>query len=224
MMKLYCCAALLLLVGGCTTSTNIDEYRDHGTNITLDSSEKVVVLGRRQAGEYETEPGFISCIGGKLSNGGEVNVYPEIDFIDKMYPWFEPRTAPLKLKRMQRMLQEPMIADNIRGLGIRYMIWVDGNTEVTESEGSLSCGIGPGGGGCFGFATWDKSSQYEAIIWDLQDVDEEGRVRVDAKGSSYLIAVVAPVPFIARVQAEACDGIGKQLRSFFSKASAGEPQ
>lgn len=204
-----------LLLTACTTATNIDEYRDIESNIQLESPEKVVVLGRRQAGEYETEPDFISCIGGKLRRGGAVNVYPEKEFVNQLYPWFEPRTAPLQLKRMERMLEDPLITNRIRELGVRYMIWVDGNTEVTERDGSLSCGIGPGGGGCFGFATWDKASEYEAIIWDLEDVDEEGRVRVDARGSSYLIAVIAPVPFIARVQGEACEGIGKQLRAFF---------
>ncbi len=222
MTRLIGIIPLIVLVCSCTTSTNIDEYRGKDTSIVLDSSEKVVVLGRRQAGEYETEPDFISCIGNKLANGGIVSVYPEEEFIDQLYPWFEPRTAPLHLKRMQRMLQEPMIAERVKDIGVRYMIWVDGNTEVTESDGSLSCAVGPGGGGCFGFATWDKASDYEAIIWDLQDVDEEGRVRVDARGSSYLIAVVAPVPFIARVQSEACDGIGKQLRTFFTKAAVVE--
>ncbi len=96
------------------------------------------------------------------------------------------------------------------------MIWVDGNTETTESDGSISCAIGPGGGGCFGFATWQKASNYEAVIWDIEKLADMGRVKVDAKGSSYLLAVGAPIPFIARVQGEACNGIGTQLRSFFA--------
>ena len=184
--------------------------------LAVDGSETLVLLGRRHAGHYEAEPEFISCIGNKLAAGKKLNVIDEQQFIDSLYPWFEPRTAPLNLKRLQHMLNEPLLASHIKGMGVRYMIWVDGNTETTDKSGSVSCAIGPGGGGCFGFSTWDKESSYEAIIWDVADFTDKGRVRVDAKGSSYMVAVGAPIPFIARVQGEACDGLGNQLREFFS--------
>jgi hypothetical protein len=210
---------LLLLIQACGTTTTIDEYREDNNLIAITGKEKVVVLGRRHAGEYETEPGFIDCIGNKLAENNSISVLKEPFFLNSLYPWFEPRTAPLGLKRLRRVLRDPLINNKFRELGIRYMIWVDGNTETTDSSGSISCAVGPGGGGCFGFATWDKQSSYEAIIWDLSDFDEEGRVRVDTKGSSYLIGVGAPLPFIARVQSQACEGIGDQLRGFFGNGS-----
>jgi len=212
-------SAISLLLTACGTSTHVDEYRVSGTRLPVKASEKIVIMGRRHAGEYETEPDFIDCIGNKLVTGGQVAVMPEQQFLDSLYPWFEPRTAPLGLKRMGGMMRDPLIATRIRKLGIRYMIWVDGNTETTEKNGGFSCGLAPGGGGCFGFASWDKNSNYEAIIWDLSKLDEKGRVKVDSKGSSYLLAIGAPIPFIAQVQGEACEGIGTRLQSFFSSAS-----
>ena len=193
--------------------------RATGQDIVLNNSEKIVVLGRRQAGEYETEPGFIACIEKKIRRGGNT-VVPEKQFIDGLYPWFEPRTAPLQLGRMAAMLAEPLIRDRLVSTGVRYMIWVDGNTETLNREGAMGCSITPGGGGCFGFTSWDKDSRYEATIWDLEELAEEGQVRVDSNGTSYLIAVGAPIPFIAQVQAQACDGIGSQLRDFFSDESS----
>lgn len=213
---LLCSVLLLPLLSACSTSTHIDEFRMSTKQLDLNGGEKVVVMGRRHAGEYETEPDFIDCIGGKLASGGQVPVIPEQQFLDSFYPWFEPRTAPLGLRRMGKMLEDPLIAERLHQVGIRYMIWVDGNTETTEKNGAVSCAIGPGGGGCFGFATWDKASNYEAIIWDLKKLDEKGRVKVDTKGSSYLLAVGAPIPFIAQVQGEACEGIGKRLQGFFA--------
>ncbi|HLS99005.1 MAG: hypothetical protein WDA10_06545 [Porticoccaceae bacterium] len=214
-------AALALLLAACTTTT-VNEHREVATNLKLGSAEKIVVLGRRHAGHYETEPDFIRCIGDKLNGVPNVEVLDEKAFIDSVYPWFEPRTAPLKLARLEYLLREPLLASRIQQLGVRYMIWVDGNTETTESSGSVSCAVAPGAGGCFGFATWDKVSNYEAVIWDVDDFSDKGRVRVDAEGSSYLLAIGAPIPFIARVQGEACEGIGNQLRTFFTPDGAAQ--
>ncbi|OUS11125.1 hypothetical protein A9Q89_09895 [Gammaproteobacteria bacterium 53_120_T64] len=205
---------LLLTLSACTTTT-VDEYRENDTALTLASNERVVVLGRRHYADYETEPDFIDCIGEKLNADKLVTVLPERQFVDLLYPWFEPRTAPLGLKRLAKMLDEPLIAQRFNKQGLRYMIWIDGSTETTEREGSVSCAIGPGGGGCFGFATWEKTGTYEAIIWDLHTRQESGRVKVEARGSSYMVAIILPIPIIAQVQDQACDGIGRQLRSFF---------
>lgn len=206
----------VLTLSACTTTT-VDEYRESPSQLILEQNETVVVLGRRHAGDYETEPELIDCISEELDRAAAVTVVPERTFVDALYPWFEPRTAPLGLRRLEKMLADPLIGQHIRRHGIRYMIWVDGSTATTDKEGSVSCAVGPGGGGCFGFATWEKTGSYESVIWDLDQLGERGRVKVDAKGSSYLIAIGAPIPIIAQVQDQACEGIGNQLRSFFTK-------
>lgn len=211
---------LVALVAGCT-STTVDEHNPNPSHLEMNENDRVVVLGRRHAGKYETEPEFIDCIRSRLVSSKNVEVLVESDFLDSLYPWFEPRTAPLKLKRLQRMMSEPLITEKLNSLGIRYMIWVDGNTETTDSGGSISCAVSPAGGGCFGFATWEKSSNYEATIWDIRQINERGRVMVGAKGESYLLAIGAPIPFIAQVQSEACKGIGNQLKSFFTADDGG---
>lgn len=207
-------AHLLLFLLACTTTT-VDEYRTNPSRLVLKAEEQIVVLGRRHAGDYETEPELIECIRKKLTKNPNMTVVPEQAFVDALYPWFEPRTAPLGLNKLSKMLSDPLIGQHLRQQDVRYMIWVDGSTATTDKEGSVSCAVGPGGGGCFGFATWEKTASYESIIWDIHELSERGRVKVDAKGSSYLIAIGAPIPIIAQVQDEACEGIGKQLSSFF---------
>ncbi len=80
----------------------------------------------------------------------------------------------------------------------------------------MTCSVGPGGGGCFGFVSWERDSSYEASIWDMRRGRPVGKIASDARGTSYMPAVVVPVPLIARVQASACDGLGDQLRTFLT--------
>ena len=80
----------------------------------------------------------------------------------------------------------------------------------------MTCAVGPGGGGCFGFGTWSDSSDYEATIWDFTNRAEVGRVNATASGQSYMPAVIIPLPIIAPVEGTACDSVGAQLLKFLS--------
>jgi len=207
------CAVILL--SGCGATTTIDEYRPTNNVMEINSEQSVVILGRRDAGHYDTDREFIDCVASKMK-GADIAVLPERQFVDSIYPWFEPRTAPKGLKRLTRLMQDPAIKDQVERQGIRYLVWLDGSTETSGQGGSISCAIGPGGGGCFGFAQWEKSSIYEAIVWDLTDLTEKGRLRVDSTGTSYLIGVVAPIPLLTPVKNDACNSLGTQLKEFFS--------
>ena len=206
---------LLMVLAGCSATTTIDEYRPTAEPIELGTDEQIVVLGRRDAGHYETDPEFIDCVA-KHMRGSAISVLPEAQFIDAIYPWFEPRTAPKGLPRLKKLMQNPLIKTVVNQQSVRYLVWLDGSTETVEKGGSISCAVGPGGGGCFGFAQWDKLSVYEAIVWDLEELQEMGRLRVDSEGTSYLIGAVAPIPLLTPVKSNACSGLGKQLKTFFT--------
>jgi hypothetical protein len=209
-------AALLpALLGGCVTST-VDEmvFNEPVAGI---GDASVVILGRRHAADYETEFDFIECIADHITaRDPSIEIIDELEFINSMYPWFEPRTAPLRPTDIERLLQQRPVAEQLAALRLEYMIWVDGSTVQTKSAGSMTCGVGPGGAGCFGFGTWGNASDYEAAIWDFTDRAEVGRLNASTSGQSYMPAVVVPIPIIAPVQGTACDGLGEQLLQFLS--------
>jgi hypothetical protein len=214
-IKIASILALATILAGCSATTTIDEYRPTADAIDLNPNERVVVLGRRDAGHYETDREFIDCVA-KRMKGADIGVVPEQQFIDSIYPWFEPRTAPKGLPRLKRLMQDPLIKGQVESQAVRYLVWLDGSTETLDQGGSISCAIGPGGGGCFGFAQWDKLSVYEAIVWDMTNLQEMGRLRVDSEGTSYLIGAVAPIPLLTPVKSDACSSLGNQLKLFFS--------
>jgi hypothetical protein len=202
-------------LGGCVTSTVDEMVFNVPTEGIGDST--VVILGRRHMSDYETEFDFIECIANHVTTRDQsIEILDEITFMNALYPWFEPRTAPLRPQDIERLLREPPVARKLAELKTEYMIWIDGRTERTDSAGSMSCGVGPGGAGCFGFGTWGNASDYEATIWDFTDKAEVGRLNTSTSGQSYMPAVVVPIPIIAPVQGTACDGMGDQLLQFLS--------
>ena len=203
---------VLALLAGCT-STTVDEFRQGETGIASD--EAVVILGRRQASDYETRSEFVQCVGDRMARGeGAINVVPEQEFVDAMFPWFEPRTAPLRTRDLEQLMAENVVAEKMNEFGIRYIVWLDGFTETTERGGSISCTIGPGGGGCFGFGTWEDDANFDARVWDVGSLTNVGTINTDATGQSYLPALVVPIPLIARVEANACSRLATQLKDF----------
>jgi hypothetical protein len=208
----FCLMIALSVMASCT-STTVDEFRQGETGITSD--ETVVVLGRRQASDYETRSEFIECVGEKMGRGDDaLNIIPEQEFIDAMFPWFEPRTAPLRTQDLAKLMSEDVVADKMGEFGIRYIVWVDGFTETSGRTGSISCTVGPGGAGCFGFGTWEDDSNFDARIWDVGSFTNVGTINTDASGQSYLPALVIPIPLIARVEANACSRLADQLKGF----------
>ena len=208
--------ATLPLLTGCVTST-VDEVLYMGDEAEFDGDASVVILGRRHASDYETEPDFVECVGDHIQDADEeIRVMSELEFMNELYPWFEPRTAPLRPADIQRLMDVEPVRQKLEAINTQYMVWIDGETIRTEGAGSMTCGISPGGAGCFGFGTWGNDSKYEATIWDFTDQVEVGRMSSVASGQSYMPAVVVPIPIIAPVQGTACDGLGEQLLEYFS--------
>lgn len=206
--------AAAALMGGCASTTTVDDFRPTTELIDIDVGEKVAVLGRRDAGHYETDRSFIDCIGKRLVKSN-LQVISEQEFVDTLYPWFEPRTAPKHLKRLKKIMQDPAVRDKVQLEKIRYLVWLDGEVETEGAGGAMTCGLGPAAAGCFGYTSWEKTATFEAIVWDLVDLTEEARLRVDSEGTSYVIGIVAPIPLLTPVESQACEGMGEQLKSYF---------
>ena len=205
--------AALTVLGGCVTAT-VQEIRESATG--MGATDSIVVLGRRgRPQNAETELDFVSCVSRNMGSGkNKLKVIEEDVFVDALFPWFEPRTAPVNTSDLPELMALPALTGRLNELGLRYLVWVQGSTKRTESAGSLTCSVTPGGAGCFGFLTWEKDSSYEASVWDVRNGISAGKVSSDATGTSYMPALVVPLPFIAPVRSSACSSLANQLKSF----------
>jgi len=206
----------LLLLGACVNST-IQQVKKPG--VAISKTDAVVILARRHENAKETEASFTGCVEEQLAHiGGNLKVHPRSTFVDAMFPWFEPGTAPITTDALPLMLDNPGVRNMIALTGVRYVVWLDGSTERVDSGGTMSCALSPAGGGCLGFGWWEDAADYEATIWDLNTASTTGMVSADVSGTSYMPALVIPIPLIARTQAAACKGLAKQLAQFLGGA------
>ena len=199
-------------LGGCVTS-HVEDARENVTG--LKTGESIVIMAKSYHQGNETESDYITCVEKALRSGSKgINVVPHQQFVDELFPWFEPRTVPSDTKGLPILMNRPGVKQAVNDMGVRYIVWLDGDTERVAEGGSLSCAAGPGGGGCFGFAWWQNDADYEATVWDLDDFESAGSITADVSGTSFLPALVVPIPLIARTQTKACKGLASQLNAF----------
>lgn len=205
----------LVGLSGCVTS-HVEDARETLTGIG--ANETVVIMAKSYHQGNETESNYITCVENSLRSGSKgINVVPRQQFVDELFPWFEPRTAPGDTKGLPVLMDRPGVKQAVEDMGVRYIVWLDGDTERVAEGGSLSCAAGPGGGGCFGFAWWQNDADYVATVWDLDDFESAGSVTADVSGTSFLPALVVPIPLIARTQTKACKGLANQLHAFITQ-------
>jgi hypothetical protein len=227
-VRVAACLAILA-TAGCMTS-KVDETRQVAS--AIQAYESIVLLTKPQIEGVGTEGEFLNCVqeklGGELmhphdgqsskhSNGDVVpfKIYGEQEFTDALFPWFEPSTAPANVAGLKGLLERPGVTERLAQIGVRYVVWLDGNTRKTNGGGGVSCAVGgPTIVGCFGVGWWDKESDYVATVWDLQTATELGTVTADVTGTSVFIGAIAPIPIITPVQTTACNRLSEQLRSF----------
>ncbi len=199
-------------------STRIEESRRAVTVMTSDDT--VVILGRAKHTDDETEASFTECVNDALAgHNARLSLMSESDFVDAMFPFFEPRLAPTNLDDLSQVLNDPLVAGKVNETRVRYLVWLDGNTETTDQGGSMTCSIGAAGGGCFGLNWWERDSSYEATIWDMQNLNAAGYISADSTGTSYVAGLILPIPMIARTGKAACEGMAEQLSEFLAMPS-----
>jgi hypothetical protein len=141
---------------------------------------------------------------------------PHQAFVDSVYPWLEPSTVLIDSDFATTLLAHPGIRERIASAGVKYIVAIDGGTNVVQKSGSISCALGPGGGGCLGVAFWKKQSDYEASVWDLERGVSLGTVGADVTGNSVFIGALVPLPFVAPVQHTACKRLASELQRFLN--------
>ncbi|RME62297.1 MAG: hypothetical protein D6782_12495 [Alphaproteobacteria bacterium] len=199
------------VLAGCGSATVVNDVQQMHAG-KFEQGEAVVILSKPNPAAAETDGDFVDCVGRSLAKQDpDIRVIAQQQFIDDMYPYFETRTAPTNVQSLSTLAGDPAVRRRMAEMNVRYLIWLDGNTQTVDRSGSFSCAVGPGGGGCLGWAKWKDQGSYVATIWDLKDRDEAGTFNVETTGTSHLVGVIVPVPLLAGVESEACDATAQRI-------------
>ncbi|MBA57652.1 MAG: hypothetical protein CMQ40_00620 [Gammaproteobacteria bacterium] len=202
----------VFILAGCASS-RVEEYRSIETGLAFE--EAMVLLGRATYSDNETEESFTDCMADSLSKGERpIRVFSQTKFKDDFYPWFEPRVEPTSAEDLRELFVQPGVRERITERNIRYIVWIEGDTVRIDDGGTMSCTIGPWGGGCLGFSYWEEDASYKATIWDLERMISAGQISTDSKGTSYIAGVIIPIPILARPGNAACNALATQLKQF----------
>ncbi len=194
----------------CVTS-RVDMAFDKQIQTSEDSG--VVLLTRRDNVKTETETPFVDCVKKRLTSGANsLTLKEEQVFLDSLFPWFEPRVAPLTVEALPDLLGKPGVSEKVSNAGVRYVMWLGGSVETKDGGGSITCDASVG---CFGFTWWENGATYEASIWDLENLESTGVISADVTGRSYIPAIVVPIPLIARTKTAACSEMAEQIKGQF---------
>lgn len=93
---------LAISLAGCVTS-RVEDAREGLTGI--EEGESIVIMAKSYHLGNETEEKYINCIEKALGNGSKgLRVIPHREFVDSLFPWFEPRTAPAETKNLPKLM------------------------------------------------------------------------------------------------------------------------
>ena len=155
----------------CVTSHVED---DRATVTGLGSSESVVIMAKSYHQGNQTESDYVNCIESSLRSGSQgINVVPRQQFVDRLFPWFEPRTVPADTKGLPGLMDRPGVKQAIADMGVRYVVWLDGDTE-------RACYFSmTGGQGTVALWAWHAASELGVHRLDVEDALDHPHSQTD---------------------------------------------
>ncbi len=188
--------------------------------------EKIVILlAHPRLGPYEWrqhEERITSCVGDAIERTDpHLSVMHAQEFRDRLFPWFEPATAPTRAEQLGSLLTRSLVRSRLADLRIRYLVSLGGGTDRRPAKHTFSCL----------FRLDDpadcprsprEESDFHAEVWDLRIAASEGKVATSASADvmslPQLRVVVGPAEaevrfgsVWGRAELQACTELGERL-------------
>jgi len=162
----------------------------------------------------------LDCIDGELRGVlGDSHVIRHAQFRDRMFPWFEPDLAPTDTESLGKRMRQPLVAQRIADLHVRYVVTIGGAMSV--QEGSWGGGFGNPYAIVIGGATTTEKTMLTATLLDMRQLRSVGRIQAEGKGGSGMgLIVIIPYAYSVSSVKAACQSIAGRIAAYVT----GKPQ
>lgn len=219
MMRSFTILILILLMlsclGACTTVQVQSESSSLGT---LNAGENIVLLSNLASLQDFDDSDVDNCIGSSMRQANpELHFVAAKQFRENLYPYFMPGTTPHTVEGYKSVLDKAEVHQRITALSVRYLIILTKGGTNTDWHGGIFCGAGYGGGGCLGLSWWDRRSELDLAVWDLQNRSFSGNVQASASGRGIMPAFGIPIPvYSPATESAVCKELGSRLAELLS--------
>ena len=209
-------ALLLLYLGACTTVQVQSALKSPGN---LRSGESIVLLSKIGNAQDLDDDDVDACIGSSMRLAN-----PELGFVsarlfrENLYPYFMPGTTPHTVEDFKNILDKEEVRERIAALSVRFLVILTRGRTNTDWHGGILCGAGYGGGGCLGLSWWDRRSELDFAVWDLQNKSFSGNVQATAAGKGIMPAFGLPIPIYSpATESAVCKELGARLAELLGR-------
>lgn len=161
------------------------------------------------------------CLTGKLASACPESIFVAPESIrDSLFPLLEPATQPASDLAFAALLTRNDVHQRL-ARRIDYLVTFTGGT-AEEVKGGILCGGSSAGGGCLGLAWINKDTRISVVIWDLEDPTSAKNQDTRVEGTTWIPAIILPIPLPARTEAEACNDMSRQILEFIRSSPLGK--
>lgn len=125
--------------------------------------------------------------------------FPDLDYL----------SVPSSSKSILKLLEAPEFKNQINLLGLRYLLVIHGESNLSSPTGfciGLICVV-----------LWGKTTQMSVSMLDLTMIRNAGEVKVNARAPGWFAIVgIFPIGFPAISEGPACEETGKQVATFIA--------
>ena len=202
---------LALITSSCAVPTQTDVSGQTEAVDTITIGEAVVLFPARRKPGTHVNP-FFQCLDAEFARqvSASLRVMHAAKFQDAMFPWFEAEQLPATARELDALIKRPRVKQRIAALNVRYLVTI---ATATDSDGfpGILCGGGYAGAGCFGVMNDERSTQMNAVIWDIVEGERAGEISATSSGESFGLAFVLPLLFLAYTEQDACEALAVEL-------------
>jgi hypothetical protein len=205
---LFCISIFNILLFGCTKSQVKDSLK---TSAHSHNEATITILSNDL-----NDKKFAKCLQSELGNDlPKIKFFPEDNFRDDLFPWFEPGTAPKEIIKLSALLNKEIVRKRIESLGIEILIYVQGATTRGESDGFMMSAAGPAPAvGVVGYTSSDRETHMRTSVWNLKEAASIGDTDIHVKGKARWLGLIIPIPIPAFSESEACSETAERISNF----------